>query len=70
MKHLLQCDFCSAEVELYAHYPPRYENVKASKIPQPLFDLAEALLKRNKGNLSLESLVTKPGPRTKKRRSQ
>jgi hypothetical protein len=46
-KHLETCEFCSAEVEFYAHYPQAEEQIEAAEIPVPLFELAEALL-RNK----------------------
>jgi hypothetical protein len=49
-EHLAACEFCSAEVEFYAHYPQADDEVETTDIPMPLFDLAESLLssKRNK----------------------
>lgn len=45
--HLASCEFCAAELELYAHYPQ--DNTEAPiaakvKIPLPLYELAKALL--------------------------
>lgn len=44
--HLADCEFCSSEVEFYAHYPPAEETIArvAIPIPIPLYELAEALL--------------------------
>lgn len=47
-KHLVSCEFCSAEVEFYSHYPQEEalgESAESTEIPAPLFELAEALLK-------------------------
>ncbi len=66
-KHLANCDFSAAEVEFYSYFPQSDEKVHISNIPPPLFDLAEALLKRHKGNRSLEELAAKNGLRQKKR---
>jgi len=49
--HLRDCEFCAAEVEFYRYYPPACETVVVEKMPQPLFELANALL-RNKRDLS------------------
>jgi hypothetical protein len=46
-RHLCVCEFCAAEVEFYGHYPQGDEEpgpVEAGEIPQPLLELAEALL--------------------------
>ena len=50
-RHLLLCEFCSAELEFYGLYPPVAARTEVDKIPQPLFQLAEGLL-RKKGDLS------------------
>ena len=50
-RHLALCEFCAAEVEFYGHYPPSNENVEPEKMPEPLHDLAEALL-RDKSDMS------------------
>lgn len=42
--HLELCEFCSSEVEFYAHYPQSEETVATVEIPIPLLELAEALL--------------------------
>lgn len=47
-RHLMNCEFCEAEVEFYSHYPQElgaYETPEKIEIPAPLFELAEALLK-------------------------
>ena len=60
-RHLPSCEFCSAEVEFYSHYPqmdPCQEPAVAAEIPAPLFELAEALLKnRHADGSSLNSLL-------------
>lgn len=38
------CDFCQAEVELYAHYQPSDELCQETEIPAPLLELAQTLL--------------------------
>lgn len=59
--HLASCEFCSAEVEFYVHYPQTdaaTEPAEVAKIPAPLFELAEALLKnRNADVSSLNALL-------------
>jgi hypothetical protein len=60
--HLPVCEFCSAEIDLYSHFPleDNSEPVEATSIPAPLAQLAEALLKkRNTGLLSLDGLLKK-----------
>lgn len=60
-RHLAKCEFCSAEVSLYSHYPQEEsasEAIKSGAIPAPLFELAEALLKnRQLDSTSLNSLL-------------
>lgn len=51
--HLRFCEFCAAEVDFYAHHPQSEETVEKTEIPQPLFDLAEALLSNSHKNNSL-----------------
>lgn len=59
--HLASCEFCSAEVEFYFHYPqtdPATESAEVAQIPAPLFELAEALLKnRHTDASSLNALI-------------
>ncbi len=49
--HLRFCDFCTAEVDLYNHYPQSDEKVDGAEIPKPLFELAEALLTNRRRDL-------------------
>ena len=42
--HLSVCEFCAAELDLYRWYLPVDEVVEPAKMPQPLFELAEAIL--------------------------
>jgi len=64
VKHLEQCEFCEAEVEFYSHYPQE-ETSEASErveIPAPLFELAEALLKKRHANAdALNALLKEKG---------
>ena len=55
--HLLECEFCDAEVEFYRQFPPSEEPVPAGKIPKPLFELADALLKRERDLTPLYRLI-------------
>lgn len=57
-RHLESCEFCAAEIELYAHFPQSEESIASVDIPLPLFQLAEALLgNRNKKFSLLNSLA-------------
>ena len=57
-KHLLECEFCSAEVELYSRYPQADDPIAKADIPPYLYDLAEALLSnREKEFKSLNKLL-------------
>lgn len=57
-RHLAACEFCSAEVEFYSHYPQAEGVVEMSQIPAPLYELAEALLKnRHADSHSLNALL-------------
>jgi hypothetical protein len=49
--HLRFCEFCAAEAELYARFPQAEETVEKAEIPAPLYQLAEALLKKKNGAL-------------------
>jgi hypothetical protein len=62
-KHLSSCEFCSAEVEFYSHYPPDEGLLsEVNEIPAPLFELAEAILKNRHGDASsLYSLLSEKG---------
>ena len=52
-RHLESCEFCSAEVEFYAHYPQSEDPCSETKIPAPLYQLAEALLGNKQPDFSL-----------------
>lgn len=56
-RHFEACEFCATEVEFYALYPPVDENARVEKIPQPLFELAEALLQKKRDLSSLYRLI-------------
>jgi hypothetical protein len=64
-RHLACCDFCAAELDLYSRYPQEDngdERVEIARIPAPLFQLAEALLKkRHSDPTSLDSLLRENG---------
>ncbi|MEO6654831.1 MAG: hypothetical protein ABIO36_02000 [Pyrinomonadaceae bacterium] len=61
-KHLAACEFCSAEVEFYSHYPQEEGAAIPAAIPAPLYELAEALLKnRHADASSLNSLIKEKG---------
>ena len=55
--HLSICEFCAAEVDLYSRFPPAPEAVEPATIPQPLFDLADALLHKKRDMTPLYRLV-------------
>ena len=58
-RHLSACDFCTAEAGFYRNYPPVNETfVAAGVIPQPLRELAEALLHRKRDLSPLDRLVS------------
>lgn len=53
-RHFAVCEFCAAEVEFYAHYPPtKNEKITKTEIPAPLFELASALLGNRHKDFSL-----------------
>jgi len=55
--HLKSCEFCAAEVEFYSHYPPAEENVEPENMPTPLFELAEALLNKQRDDSFFDRLM-------------
>jgi hypothetical protein len=58
--HLRTCDFCAAEAEFYEHYPindEAHEVVCSPEIPEPLFELAEAILSKKEPSRSLDRLI-------------
>ncbi|MGI8468322.1 MAG: hypothetical protein ACR2N3_07705 [Pyrinomonadaceae bacterium] len=52
-KHLSKCEFCAAEIELYAHFPQAAEDCAETEIPPALYELAEAILNNRQKNFSL-----------------
>ena len=57
-RHLEVCEFCFAEVWLYEKFPPIEEQVDPGPIPEPLRQLADALLQKRPDLSSLYKLVT------------
>ncbi len=55
--HLSVCEFCLSELEFYRSYPPLDEKVTAERIPAPLLELAEALLRRDHDLTPLYRLI-------------
>jgi len=59
-RHMSACEFCSAEVDFYEHYPQSEESEAVSesaKMPEPLFELAEALLSKRNERASFDKLL-------------
>lgn len=52
-EHLSNCEFCAAEIELYAHNEQSAEDCLETEIPRQLYELAEALLNNKQKNFSL-----------------
>ena len=65
VRHLIDCDFCSAETEFYSCFGDddlSAEIEEPVQIPAPLFELAEALLKKRHNDAdSLNSMFRKRG---------
>jgi hypothetical protein len=55
--HLSVCDFCAAELDFYRWYEPVNEVVQPGKMPRPLFELAEAILRRGSDPTPLYKLI-------------
>jgi hypothetical protein len=58
-RHLAVCEFCHAEVDFYERYPQAEEPDDAAEnaaMPEPLFELAEALL--NKNSRSMDKIIS------------
>jgi hypothetical protein len=51
--HLTACEFCAAEVEFYARFPQSEVVCAETKIPAPLYQLAEALLSNKQKKFTL-----------------
>jgi hypothetical protein len=59
-RHLTRCEFCEAEVELYGRFPPAgVESTEAGQLPEPLRELAEALLRKKADLKPLYKLVAR-----------
>jgi hypothetical protein len=65
-EHLSECEFCTAEMEFYRRHPPEgteqaegTEQVEPSNIPQPLLELADALLLKRRDLSELYKLAGK-----------
>jgi hypothetical protein len=59
-RHLAVCEFCSSEVEFYEHYPVAKdveESPADTKMPGPLYDLAESLLNRRHGKQTIADMM-------------
>lgn len=57
-RHLTECEFCAAEIELYSRHPQDNDPVRKADIPPDLFELAEALLShKHKDFKSLNKLL-------------
>ena len=60
-RHLATCEFCTSEVAFYERYPVAREtedtSTADSKMPKPLFELAEALLNRRRGQESMDEML-------------
>ena len=59
-RHLIQCEFCAAEVEFYESYPPapvQEDILEADSIPTPLFQLAESLLVKKRDDAFFDRLL-------------
>lgn len=60
LRHLAVCEFCTSEVAFYERYPvarDTEESTVDARMPKPLFDLAEALLNRKRGNESMDEMM-------------
>lgn len=55
--HLSACEFCAAEMDLYRWCEPTDEVVEAEKMPRPLFELAEAILRHGSDATPLYRLI-------------
>lgn len=55
--HLSVCEFCAAELDFYHWHSPVEEVVEAARMPRPLFELAEAILRRGSDPTLLYKLI-------------
>lgn len=61
-RHLAVCEFCSAEVDFYERYPQSQEEpddaAENVSMPEPLYELAEALLNKSAASRSIEKMIS------------
>ena len=55
--HLLDCEFCAAELEFYRLYSPVKEEALIEEMPRPLRELAHALLQKKTDLTPLYRLI-------------
>jgi hypothetical protein len=56
-RHLEACEFCASEVEFYSITRKPTKKIETAEIPQPLYELARALLGNKRGDfLTLNKL--------------
>ncbi len=67
LKHLADCEFCEAEISFYRRFPPLEASIETAPMPEPLFELAEALLVKNRGMGSLKNLLGEVEPVNERR---
>ena len=56
-QHLLMCEFCAAELDFYRWCSPVDEVVEAGLMPRPLYELADAILRRGSDPTPLYKLI-------------
>jgi anti-sigma factor ChrR (cupin superfamily) len=59
-RHLSACEFCTSEVDFYEHYPVAKEveeSTADTKMPEPLYELAESILNRKHGKQSIADMM-------------
>lgn len=59
--HLIDCEFCTAEVEFYEHFPQSDdapEELESPVMPASLHELAEALIGKRSGPGNFEQLFS------------
>jgi hypothetical protein len=58
--HLTSCEFCASEVDFYERYPLIAETTESEelpKMPEPLFELATALIGGDRKSTPIERLI-------------
>ncbi|PYT00793.1 MAG: hypothetical protein DMF63_05665 [Acidobacteria bacterium] len=56
-RHLILCEFCEAELAFYKRYPPGEIKIEQTTIPEPMLELAEELLQKERNLEPLYRLV-------------